>query len=319
MSRRLFGPEPRTREIDAEKIGLRIPDGTYAVSGRRVVVRIRERDVYDSSAVLAKKDVPAPPNGNDVSDGRASPKRGEPRRARVPYVVQSGKRERILRGGPYDPYAFLAPKLDERSEKDAKSRVPRKRRAGKLYLRADESGEPINTYKQKNKAKGLETILYRCIDCGALYTTEGVKNELKCTACGRAHRLNERYLFEDEPFSIGAYYAKIKEIEKAELDDLHLETDVDTVIFRDKGRYKTKEKGHCTLTKDGFSYRSDSTEYTVGFDALPALPFSVNAEFETYINGDQYYFYPTENRRQVVRWALTVDLIREMRDGEAKE
>ena len=183
-------------------------------------------------------------------------------------------------------------------------------------LAYDESVNPVNTYKQKNKAKGLENILYRCADCGALYTTVGAGNELVCSACGKKHTLNERYLFDDEPFSIGAYYERIKALERAELQDLHLETDVDTVIFRDTGRYKTKEKGHCTMTEEGFSYRSESAGFTVGFDALP---FSVNAEFETYYNGDQYYFYPTENRRQVVRWALIVDLLKEMRDGETKE
>ena len=39
----------------------------------------------------------------------------------------------------------------------------------------------------------------------------------------------------------------------------------------------------------------------------------------SYMDGDLYYFYPTENRRQVVRWALIVDLIKEMRDGETEE
>lgn len=186
-------------------------------------------------------------------------------------------------------------------------------------LAFDESVDPVNTYRQKNKAKGLSNILYRCVDCGALYTTQGAGNELVCSACGKVHRLNERYLFEDEPFSIGAYYAKIKDLEKTELDKLRLEADVDTVIFRDTGRYRTREKGHCTLTNEGFSYRSESVGFTLGFDALPALPFSVNEEFETYYNGDQYYFYPTENRRQVVRWALIVDLLKEMRDGETEE
>ena len=95
-------------------------------------------------------------------------------------------------------------------------------------LTYDASEEQEGVFRQKDKAKGLENILYRCADCGALYTTRGVKNELVCAACGKTHRLNERYLFEDEPRSIGAYYAKIKDLEKAEIGDLHLETDVDT-------------------------------------------------------------------------------------------
>ncbi len=186
-------------------------------------------------------------------------------------------------------------------------------------LAYDASEETVGAFRQKDKAKGLENILYRCADCGALYSTKGVGSVLVCSACGGEHRLNERYLFDDEPGSIGAYYAKIKDLEKAELSELHLETDVKTVIFHDSGKYKTKEQGRCTLTGEGFSYRSDSVSFTIGFDALPALPFSVNTEFETYYNGDLYYFYPTENRRQVVRWALIVDLIKELRDEENRQ
>ena len=186
-------------------------------------------------------------------------------------------------------------------------------------LAYDESENPVNTYRRRDMAKGLENVLYRCVDCGALYATKGVKNELICTACGKKHTFNERYLFDDEPFSIGAYYEGIKTLEKAELGELHLEADVETAVFHDEGKYKTREKGRCTLTPDGFSYRSDRVGFTIGFDALPALPFSVNTEFETYYNGDLYYFYPTENRRQVVRWALIVDLIKELRDGKTEE
>lgn len=186
-------------------------------------------------------------------------------------------------------------------------------------LRYDASEEDVGTFRQKDKAKGLQNVLYRCCDCGALYTTKGVGNVLACTACGRTHRLNERYLFEDGPRSIGEYYERIKTLEQAELSSLRLETDVDTVIYRDKGRYRTKEKGRCTLTKEGFSYRSEAHAFDLGFDALPALPFSVNKEFETYHDGDLYYFYPTENRRQVVRWALIVDLIKELRNEKNGE
>lgn len=181
-------------------------------------------------------------------------------------------------------------------------------------LAFDESENPVNAYRRKDMAKGLENVLYRCIDCGALYTVHGVGNEFVCAACGKRHAFDAHYRFTDEPYTIGEYYRRIKALEKQELSGLRLEADVNTTIFRDKGRYKTREKGHCTLDETGFSYRSESVSFTVGFDALPALPFSVDAEFETYYQGDQYYFYPTENRRQVVRWALIVDLYKELRD-----
>ena len=183
-------------------------------------------------------------------------------------------------------------------------------------LAYDESACPVNTYRHKGMAKGLENVLYRCIDCGAVYTTRGVKNELQCSACGAVHRLNEQYLFTDEPYSIGEYYERIKQTERQELAGFCLEADVKTSVFHDKGRYRTRETGRCTLNEKGFSYRSDKTEFTVGFDALPALPFSCGEEFETHYNGDLYYFYPVENRRQVVRWALLVDLMQEIRNGK---
>ncbi len=182
----------------------------------------------------------------------------------------------------------------------------------------DESAEPVNTYKRKNMAKGLENVLYRCIDCGALYTVQGVGNEFVCSACGRRRRFNERYLFDDAPYSIGGYYGRIKELERKELPGFRLETNVTVKVFHDTGRYMTRETGRCVLDETGFSYTSDKTSFTVGYDMLPALPFSVNAEFETYHDGDLYYFYPTENRRQVVRWALLVDLIKELRDEKER-
>ncbi len=187
-------------------------------------------------------------------------------------------------------------------------------------LAYDESKEPVNTYRfHPEKAKGLENVLYRCIDCGALYTLKGVGNELVCSACGKKHKLNEQYLFNEEPYSIGAYYDRIKELERNELSGFRLEADVKTVIFRDVGRYKSREKGHCVLSEAGLSYRSDREEFTIGYDALPALPFSCGKEFETYREGDLYYFYPVENRRQVVRWALIVDLMKELHDEEKQK
>ena len=85
-------------------------------------------------------------------------------------------------------------------------------------------------------------------------------------------------------------------------------------MFPDKNERVRKETGVCTLTKESFTYRSDKTEFTVPTEKIPALAFSCGKEFEIYHDNDQYYFYPTENRQQVARWSLIVDLIREERN-----
>ena len=186
-------------------------------------------------------------------------------------------------------------------------------------LRHDASDNVVNKYPQKDKAEGLEQVLYRCAFCGALYTTKGVGNEFTCSACKKTLRFDETYHFTEEPFSIGAYYDRIKELEKRELDRLDLRTEVDTVIFSETGRYRTKEKGVCTLTREGFGYTSAKNSFSTGFDLLPALPFSCGKEFETYNDERLFYFYPRENRIQVARWALIADLIKELSDENEKQ
>ena len=181
-------------------------------------------------------------------------------------------------------------------------------------ISSDASAEPVNRYKARNKAKGLENILYRCADCGSLYTTASDGNDLICTACGARHQLDESYLFSDSAKSIPAYYDSIKALEAAELDTFELHTEVDTVIYNDNERRPRKEHGECTLTKDGFSYTSDKVSFTVAISKLPALAFSCDKEFELYYQKELYYFYPVRERRQAARWALITDLLYEVRN-----
>lgn len=178
-------------------------------------------------------------------------------------------------------------------------------------LAFDESAEQENEYPQKDKAVGLENVLYRCADCGELYSTEGVGNDLVCHACGSVHSLDDRYRFTSGPETIGAYYDRIKEMERAELSMLHLEIPVHAVMYQEKRPRKIRFDGVCTLTREAFSFRSAAEDLTVPLDQLPALPFSCDEEFETYFHNDLYYFYPVENKRQAARWALLVDLLNE--------
>ena len=176
----------------------------------------------------------------------------------------------------------------------------------------DETENSPNEYKKKNKAKGLEQALYRCADCEKLYTTTGRGDKLICTKCGAERTLDTRYKFNTPDIkTVHEYYEKIKDYERKELDTLKLEAEVKTKIFDFKGKCRKRERGYCTLDKNEFTYSSDSVTFSINMEKLHALPFSVETEFELYYKDELYYFYPTQNKRQVTRWGLIADLIYE--------
>ena len=183
----------------------------------------------------------------------------------------------------------------------------------------DASEHVICRYPQRNKAAGLEGILYRCADCGALYSAKGRGNRLVCEKCGSIHTLDEHYRFTEPPCTIGAWYDLIREAEEKELDTLSLHAAVRTLIHGKDGGKNRKEKGECFLTPDAFTYRSQNIEFSIPTEKLPALAFSCGEEFELYHEGELYYFYPVEQPQQVARWALAVDLMSERRRGEKKK
>lgn len=186
-------------------------------------------------------------------------------------------------------------------------------------ISVDEEPVPRNRHEVADRAKGLEGILYRCADCGELYTTVGDGNDLVCKACGARHHLDETYLFSDEVKSISAYYDRIKELEEKELDQVSLRTEVDTRIYTDGVLFPRRERGVCTLTKEGFTYCSDKTSFSIPIEKLRALAFSCNKEFELYYKEELYYFYPVKDRNQTARWALITDLAYEVRNAKREK
>ena len=186
----------------------------------------------------------------------------------------------------------------------------------------DASDEDFNVYKKRGKAKGLENVLYRCIDCGSLYTTKGEGDDFFCTACGRRYHLNEKYRFDEdidgEPGTISRYYSMIKKAEIAEYPDLCLRSRVRTTIYDKNVKKKAKEQGECTFTPEGFSYSSGSVQFTIPAEKMLAIPFSCGSEFETYHENELYYFYPVENPMQTARWGLISDIMKEMHDENEK-
>ena len=169
-------------------------------------------------------------------------------------------------------------------------------------------------YRQRDKAAGLERLLYRCADCGALYTTKGKGNTLICRSCGAVHTLDERYHFTDPIKTIPAYYDAIRAMEEKETDSLKLTSKVRMKAFSGKGKTLKNEEGEATLDKECFRYKSASTEFTVPVEKLPALEYKCGKRFELYHGGNLYYFYPKENPVQVARWALIIDILNDRKD-----
>ncbi len=181
-------------------------------------------------------------------------------------------------------------------------------------LYSDASRIEKNVYRQKNKAAGLEKLLYRCADCGALYKTVGKGNELKCTACGKVHVLDNSYHFTDAPHSIPEYYDAIRRMEEKDIDSLTLVAKVSTKVFNDKSKVSKKETGICTLTPNSFRYSSDSVEFTIPTEKIPALAFTCGKRFELYHDNKLHYFYPKEDPVQAARWALIIDILTDRRN-----
>ena len=183
-----------------------------------------------------------------------------------------------------------------------------------LFTDASSVTQPV--YHQKNKAEGLENLLYRCVDCGALYTMYSRGNRITCRNCGAEHVLNSSYHFTTSPQTISAWYDRMAEMERSELAFLKLSCSVHTTVFGANGGKKRRERGVCTLNPEEFTYQSDQISFSIPTASLPALAFSCGKEFELYHKGELYYFYPDMDPQQVARWALAVDLLAEKRRKE---
>ena len=186
-------------------------------------------------------------------------------------------------------------------------------------IRNDASASTLNRYPcRRSLAAGLENVLYRCPDCGALYTTRTRHRDFFCTACGARRRLNAEYRFTDGT-TIPELYDRIAEMEDETLPSCNLRAEVRTKIFGAKGGPVRKEEGVCTLTAEGFRYVSANEDFTVPWERLPALAYSCGEEFELYHGEELCYFYPKETPQQAARWAVVVDRMHALREAERQK
>ena len=173
-------------------------------------------------------------------------------------------------------------------------------------------------YKQNNKAKGLEKVLYMCPKCHSIHSMRSSGNSLYCEKCNETFNIQENYFFDHPEFTtIHEYYEEQKRIEKEYIlkakDEL-MNIEVKAKIFYPKSRKHQDFVGRVILTKDELKFVCDNEElsFTKNMKNVLALAFSVDKEFEIYNNERLYFFYPTGAKRDCTRIALLVDVLKEM-------
>ena len=184
------------------------------------------------------------------------------------------------------------------------------------------------TYKGKNKAENLESVLYHCPKCGNNYTLYSDNNTFGCKECGFKVDILDDYSFTDNELgfkNIHDWYEKIVEYERQNIinGDINLSCNVRVKKYNIKSKKKDEDGfGVCTLTSEGFTFKgklNEEVSFFLDYNTLKGLPFSAGIQFECYYNDELYYFYPLENHLQVCRWALIIDeIVREREENERK-
>ena len=183
-------------------------------------------------------------------------------------------------------------------------------------LQNDASQFKYEKYNQKDKAEGLEGILFRCAFCKTKYKMLGKGNEFCCEACGKKLTFDSNYHFTEWPFSISGYYDAIYDAEKEELDKTTLCMEVTLKVFGENGHIIKKEDGECRMNKDTFTYHSADEEFDVSIKEFDGMAFSCKKEIEFYRGENLYFFYPKKDKVQVAEWAMFIDLCKDLR-GES--
>lgn len=179
-------------------------------------------------------------------------------------------------------------------------------------------------FKNKNKACGLENVMYYCPKCHKEHTITSNNNTLTCTNCGFKLSIDINYQFEENEFNIKnlpEYYDLLRQYEQENIKrGIDMSCEVRVVKFNfTKSSLNEKGYGKCYLNNNEFRFEGNLKvkEFTHNIKDLKALAFGCGEEFECYYDNELYYFYPTTNKSQCTKWALIVDELQN--NGENNE
>ena len=172
---------------------------------------------------------------------------------------------------------------------------------------------------KRQMAKNLDTLLYLCPKCGAMYQMECSGNEMRCTACGNTVALDEKYNL--SPVGEGSVCPELVS-DWVLLERKKAEEDVKDPNFTYRGhvrvgrlpKYKNLKgddtavicgEGELWLNRDGlhFSGTVDNEPYSMHLSTEQVPTFGMCTDisrFYTFVEGEFIEFYP--DNRDVLRW-----------------
>ena len=193
--------------------------------------------------------------------------------------------------------------------------------------------------KEKNRAEGLERILYKCPHCGTECRMLGEGEHIRCLECGKKYFLNELGLLECycegececEIPHIPDWFAWEREEVRRELEEgrYHLETPVRIVVSFDTKHFYRVGEGMLTHDREGLHLKSD--DGSIDYLHKPLASYTICSDFNFYEIGDVisfgdmtclYYCFPTGDGVSVAKARLAAEemykLERARLDSEAK-
>ncbi len=174
-------------------------------------------------------------------------------------------------------------------------------------------------YRCRNKAKGLDGILYRCPKCGKEFTLVTEGDAIRCSSCGFEAVIGRDYSFEDNECGlrdISEWYETQRESERKNVAEGTVLSCSVKARKLDQFYPSRDVYGEGVITLEGNRIRFDGeiNGEKVSFGReLQALAYSCSEEFEFYDRNVLYYFYPKEEPRLCAKYALYVDMANERR------
>ena len=186
---------------------------------------------------------------------------------------------------------------------------------------------------ERDRADGLNKILYKCPNCHAEAQTVGAGTSLTCNSCGKEYELTELGEIkakqgETEISHIPAWYRWQRKCVRKELEQGEYKMDMPVDIRVMVDTYSIYDIGEGRLVHDENGFVLTSTDGELIFKQSPTASYTVNADFywyqiaDTVCIGDhnvQYYCFPKRKGDYVVKMRLAAEELYKMLKSKSKQ